>query len=424
MKKRGEIYYKNVFIQIFRDHWERFRELHPEYVSDHVEENVEKMMGCGLISNGYFEYRCLGCGEKKVVGFTCKSRFCLRCVKVYIDKWVEKMRERVFKWVSHRHVILTVPGVLWEYFRDPDLLKRLAESGVETIKEVVVRSNKGVGVDPGVVGVIQTSGRASTWNPHLHFLVTEGGLDKEGRWHDVRYFDYELLRKIWMYKVLKLLREAFPDDKGVQDKISDIYRRRSERGFIIRAKKERVRKRDIVSYLIKYVASPPIALSRIVGYDGEEVRYWYREHPTERRVEVRVSAFEFIRRMIQHIMPKQFRMVRHYGLYCRNKVSRVGEVLGKLFDGVRGVVQEFHGLLTKVKSSLSFRERMRESFGKDPFVCSRCGGELELFRIWHPRYGEIYHVRDDPRYEVIEDGQEEEEKPQPSEEQQLSLWAV
>ncbi|PIS25384.1 MAG: hypothetical protein COT45_02635 [bacterium (Candidatus Stahlbacteria) CG08_land_8_20_14_0_20_40_26] len=99
-------------VQIFRDPWSPFKERHPELITDVIEENVQKMMGCGLFKNGYFLYMCSRCGEDKRVAFICKSRFCLRCAKVYIDNWVNKIRKTIFTRVLHRHVVLTVPGSL------------------------------------------------------------------------------------------------------------------------------------------------------------------------------------------------------------------------------------------------------------------------------------------------------------------------
>jgi len=71
-------------------------------------------------------------------------------------------------------VILTVPGSLWEYFHDPSLLNALAEAGVRTVKEVASLGSRKAEIEIGIIEVIQTAGRASTWNPHLHLLVTEG----------------------------------------------------------------------------------------------------------------------------------------------------------------------------------------------------------------------------------------------------------
>lgn len=206
-----------------------------------------------------------------------------------------------------------------------------------------------------------------------------------------------------MYNLLEMMREELGDKKEVLEKIDEIYRKRREKGLIVRAKKEKVRKRDIVGYLIKYVASPPIALSRITNYDFETVTYWYREHPTDRKVIVKVSAYEFIKRMIQHIMSKGFQAVGHYGLYARRKVGKVREQLEKLFEGVKEVAQEFQQLLSGSPFHRNYRERIKESFGKDPFFCGQCKLEMILCRIWHPKHGTIYDLYESGH--VVDEGE-------------------
>jgi len=382
--RRDEIYFKNVMVQIFRDHWDQFKRFHKELVDGNIEENVRKMMGCGLIGNGYYEYICPKCLRKKKIGFSCKSRFCLGCSKAYIDRWISRMREMIFKKIKHRHIILTVPGSLWEYFHEGRMLKELSDCGVKTIKEVIKVCNKGKGLKAGIIAVTQTSGRASNWNPHLHMLVTEGGIDESGRWQDFYWFEYEILRKRWMYNLLEMVREANRGNEEVMGRIDEIYERRKRVGLIARAKREKVRKRDIVGYLIKYVVSPPIALSRITEYDGEKVTYYYREHPTDKKIATTVSAYEFIKRMIQHIPEKGLKLVRHYGLYGFRVVKKVREKLEEIFGKVRGVVQEFESLLKGSDLGRDYRDRIIKSFGNDPLRCS-CGAEMELWQIWHPK---------------------------------------
>jgi len=62
---RGEIYFKNVMVQIFRDHWDQFKRYNKEHIDKNIEENVEKMLGCGLLENGYYEYICTNCLKRR-----------------------------------------------------------------------------------------------------------------------------------------------------------------------------------------------------------------------------------------------------------------------------------------------------------------------------------------------------------------------
>lgn len=403
------IYYKNRLIQIFRDHWEPFKRLYPQLVNDDIEANVQKMMDCGLFSNGYAEYRCR-CGHIKRVPFSCKSRFCPRCSKVYTDNWVTKMKQTVFTKVTHRHIILTVPGSLWPYFHKAEMLKLLADCGVRLIKEVVSTCLKGKELELGIILVIQTAGRKSTWNPHLHLLVTEGGLDRNHHWQRFYYFDYRILRKKWMHILLTALKKALANNQEALRLIEEVFQKRESVGLIVRAKREEIRKKDIISYLIKYVVAPAIALYRISGYDGRYVEYWYREHPTDRQVFTRVSVYEFMARLIQHISGKGVKLIRHYGLYARVKIKKAKEIIDKIFKYVKTISQEFVSLVTTSVGS-NYRERLAKSFGVDPLRCPDCGQELILYEVWHPQYGTLYkneNWRDEVTIECCEENVGEE----------------
>jgi hypothetical protein len=88
------------------------------------------------------------------------------------------------------------------------------------------------------------------------------------------------------------------------------------RGLVAHVTKGKVPEqcRGLAKYLAKYVASPPIAIRRLIGYSGEEVTYWYKDHHTKKKAVVTVNVMTFIGRMVQHILPKGFQRVRYHGL--------------------------------------------------------------------------------------------------------------
>jgi len=88
----------------------------------------------------------------------------------------------MIKGTGHRHVVLTTLKELWSYFRrDRYLLKVMADAGAELIRNILKFYRKKEGIEPGIILVIQTSGRSLNFNPHLHFLITEGGLGKDNK---------------------------------------------------------------------------------------------------------------------------------------------------------------------------------------------------------------------------------------------------
>lgn len=400
------IYNQNIMVQIFRDHWSQFKHFHPNLTDDNIETNVQKMMGCGLKENGYIEYWCVtpGCHHKRIIPFSCKSRFCLRCGRVYVDKWLLRMKHTIFNRVIHRHVILTVPDKIWPYIhRDRKLLDVLTTQAKELLQDMVANFKPNRPLKIGIISVIQTFGRKGTFNPHLHLLVTEGGVGEDGRWHNVTYIDKDILKKKWLYYLLKGLKQALKDNPEVLKIIEEIYQKRKDKGLITRAMADKVRQRDIVSYLISYVASPPITLSRIVDYDGTYVTYIYKEHPTNKKITIKVTAYQFIAWMTQHIAPKGLQMVRYFGLYARKVITRTKAIIEKLLKEA-GITFGRPPLINK-----TYRNRMIESFKLDPLICPKCKQKMRLMYIWHPKYGYLYDFIRDAK-EIIPDVLEKKEE--------------
>ena len=141
---------------IFRDFWyvvcvelaSRYSILHWKSIV----ENVEKMINCGESVNGYAEYICPNCFEKKRVGFTCKCRFCTSCGKRYVDERVEKTVKSIFD-VAHRHLVFTIPQELRKIiFSDRMLIKIMMDCASKAVVEVL--QSKGVDAIPGILLVL------------------------------------------------------------------------------------------------------------------------------------------------------------------------------------------------------------------------------------------------------------------------------
>jgi hypothetical protein len=140
------------------------------------------------------------------------------------------------------------------------------------------------------------------------------------------------------------------------------------------------------TYVAKYVVSPPIAVRRIDRYDGEWVTYHYRSHRTERTEHETVDVKTFIGRMVQHTLTKGFKRIRYYGVQATKTFAKVRAAIQVALAKVEGVVKG----AVKIIARLSYRQRYKKSTGRDPLICPHCGGEMGLWRIWHPRYGVIY----------------------------------
>ena len=381
---------KQTFKQIFRDHFERFQQKNSGYDTEYYTEVIEKMLNCAEKENGYAKYRCMECGEEKIVPFTCKSSFCLSCARIKLKKWLRKIEDLLFDGVDYRHVVLTVPEDLRIYFyNNQEKLSKLIKCGIEMLKEMMSEVY-GEEIEFGYITVLQTAGRSSEYNPHVHIMMTAGGLDNNDNWHDIDFIPFDYLHKKWQYFLFEMMKEEF--GKKIYSLIDKLYNKYPD-GIVAHIKMEKVPKHEkLAKYLMKYVGSPPIALSRINEYNEDEqtVKYWYKDHRTRRRKKEEVSVMTFIGRMVQHILPKGFKRVRYYGLHAKCKANKIAEKLKEIFGKA---VEKIKETITGEKEKSLFekyRKRIEKMTGKDPLICENCGEEMILWKIHVPGYGVIY----------------------------------
>ncbi len=396
----------NVFKDIFSDHWEGFKREHSRYDTNYYNELVQKMLSCGNPEEmGYIEYLCQSCGRgRRLVSMSCKSTLCLRCGKVYVDNWVSQVSKMLHEGVIYRHIVLTMPENLRRVFYkySEELYGELFSCGVKCLDDFFSEV-RGKELQGGYIVVLQTHGRNGQYNPHLHIISTSGGFDKETeKWEHLDYLPYPVLHKKWQWYLLEMLKEKIFTEEV--RRIVDSCYKRYPNGFVANVQKGDVPSRSITlsRYLAKYVVCPPISVRRIDAYDGEEVTYHYSSHRTERVEQESVGVYTFIGRMIQHIFPKGFQRIRYYGVQATKTFEKVKGIMQKALSTVGKIVKEAIRIIEKK----SYREGYQESTGKDPFICAYCGEEMDVWTVYHPKYGIIY----DDLEEIVSGKYEQKEK--------------
>jgi len=310
---------------IFSDNhnWDVYRYQHRDELRSVEIAEVEKMLSCA--KRGYCLFECSGCGEVMVVHFGCNSRVCTHCGKRFTDKWAESIARKLFD-VKHRHVVLTIPEELrLVFYEDRILLKVLMDCAIAAITYVMAWKLNYIAV-PGIVVVLHTYGKDMKFNPHLHCLVTEGGFKGNGTWVDLHYFPFRMVRTSWQYQLLTCLKEELEDTFENVELIDFLFNRYPE-GFYIRAKDTINNKKKMIKYIGRYIRHPAVAESRIIFYDGGKVVFWY-EYDNHVRHYVMMSVNDFIHAVIDHVPDKQFKTIRHYGVYSRGIKRRFKRLLG------------------------------------------------------------------------------------------------
>jgi hypothetical protein len=334
---------------------------------------------------GFVQYRCLSCGETRRIAFTCKSTFCLSCSKVYTDRWAEFIGRRLLPQITYRHVVLTMPDFLRTWFyQDATLLSPFMRAGNACLRDIF-RTCTGVDLDIGTIIVLQTAGRSGHYNPHLHILLTGGGLNPQGQWVPVSFIPYEIMHRKWQYHLLTMLRQ-YVLDPAINTDLNRAWRN-YPKGFVAFLQPGDVPPggKGLAQYLAKYVVSPPISVRRIEQYDGETVRYWYRDHKSATIQHETLPVLRFIGRMVQHILPKGFHRIRYYGLHGHVRYAKMRQHLAEVLP--LDIPADPKGY--RVVPRRPFAELFRKSFGRDPLLCPRCGDRMQLESIYHPDYGTI-----------------------------------
>ncbi|MBB6695819.1 transposase [Cohnella xylanilytica] len=361
---------KRIFFDEHR-HWDKFVTKHRDKIRPNVLKEIEKFRQCGDPKNGFKLFVCEGCHDLRLVPYRCKGRFCTTCSCGETEEWARLLEQDVFQ-VNHRHVVFTVDEGLREVFlmhRDK-LLKEFMDEAARVVKEYFEKRHK---ITPGVIAGLHTFGARINFNPHVHMLVTMGGMKQNGEWKTYDFIPFEMLRKQWQTVVLKLIRRKLNDQekRQVQQRLQSAYSENGE-GFYVYAPKQKGNVKQQLGYIGRYIRRPAIAVSRIEEYDGKTVTFRYRDKTDGKEKTEAISVEEFIARLIRHIPDENFKTIRYYGVYSR-RIKALCKKLVSLWQ------KEARKWIVKAKQMLKRRtwsERIREQTGKPP-CCPKCESYYE-----------------------------------------------
>lgn len=388
---------ENHFVKILNSTWDDFKIKEPSYATEYYDSIVEKTVHCRDPKFGYTEYVCTECGKGfHRSGFSCKTKFCIHCARKSSMDFIEEMMCKLHPGVVYRHLILTIPAQLRQYFYNQRLNKdlynefmRAARAYIEDVFRKVTGKKK---LQIGCVVVLHTAGRKGNYNPHLHVIVMNGGIDPDtGKWIEIGYFDYKkILPRKWQWHLLGMLKR-FDSSPEMIAMVKKLWRK-YKKGFVNNFKKGNVPKKmkHLIKYLAKYISKPSISIASILScdYENEQVTYAYNDHKTKKRVVTTCSFIDFIGRLVQQILPHGFHRIKYFGLqHPSSYKKRFQEITAVLKRSGRKIVED-----TFVAYAVG-----NWKWDLDHRKCSFCGSSMEVYRIWSKKYGEIYHMLYDLR---------------------------
>lgn len=356
--------------------WVSFRKKHFSRIRGDVLDNVEKILICRTNELGFATFEC-ECGHSKNLPFTCKSRFCSTCGKIACDNWMNKVISWSLPEMQYQHIVFTIPEELRDFLlvNRKEGLDALFTASTKTLLQVFQEKYD---CKPGIISVIHTFGADIKWNPHVHVIVTCGGLSSDKlSWIWSNFLPFKLLRKSWKYNILSSLR------LWAKSTLSDLLYKKFNMFLDFLYKKEWYlnvgKKLESLEFTIRYIGRyakrPVLAETRLTDFDGVNVSFSFKDKLTQKEKVLTLPVEEFIGKLIRHIHNKGHRMIRYSGIFA----SRVKTASLTLV----------HNLLSSAKQKLilsplpitTWRERIKLFTGIDPLQCPNCSKIMSLSSI-------------------------------------------
>lgn len=380
----GSITIKYIFQH--NNNWQRFYSKYKHRIRESAVENINKLLLCHTQELGFHKYQCPHCGEIITVPHSCKSRFCSPCGKLATDRWIESCISQ-FPNTSYQHLVFTVP----EKLRTIILLNRkimlnaLFKLASHTITSWTIKTKSYI---PGIIMILHTFGRDLKFNPHIHMLLTCGGLSLDySTWINNFFIPHQVLKPIWRYNVISFIRNSAKKYQlilphTIAPNLNSFLDNLYSKIWYVNLGVKLPDARFTITYIGRYAKRPVIAESRILKYDGKFVTFSYEDHLSSQTCYVTLSVEDFIARLIQHIPDKGFRQIRYAGAFTTRVRSKLIPIINNLLENIKKSVNIFIG---------NFRNLL------DSPRCPKCGCEMMLIAISHNgKYvytDEVYNCR-------------------------------
>jgi len=327
---------------VIRSHGEAFLKKHGSRLRPEQKKVLYALAACRTAALGGHVERCLDCGHARIAYNSCRNRHCPKCQGNARAKWLAREATYLLP-VEYHHVVFTVPQeIAGLASANPVLVYRLLfEAASATLREVAANPAR-LGAQIGVLAVLHTWGQNLHHHPHLHCVVTGGGLacDAQGqvepspsspRWVSCRpgfFLPVRVLSRVFRGKFRAGLRRLFAEGMlAFPDRLASLAEpkkfvawqaRLGDKEWVVHAKPPFGGPERVLKYLARYTHRVAISNHRLLKFEHGQVTFRYKDYAdlsAGRRVKtMTLAAEEFLRRFVEHVLPKGFVKIRHYGL--------------------------------------------------------------------------------------------------------------
>jgi len=366
---------------IFRAFGPAYREVHGHEMPVRHLRAMRAIEICRTVELGGHIDQCDHGGALRISYNSCRNRHCPKCQSLEKERWLEARKKDLLP-TSYFHPVFTLPeGLRPLTLRNQELIYSLLfKAASETLTELA-NDPKHLGVEIGFMAILHTWSQTLIDHPHLHCLVTGGGLSPDGkRWISSKkdfFIPVKALSRLFRGKFLDGLKKVYEagelrfvgqieplkEAPAFKKLLTDLYHQE----WVVHCEPPFKNPQKVIDYLGRYTHRVALSNDRLVKMEGTRVTFRWRDSVDNNKIKLlTLEAFEFIRRFLFHVLPDHFVKIRYYGILShrslKGKLLRCKKLLGVSTDKEPQDVPEetWEDLLTRIT-------------GIDPRVCPHCG---------------------------------------------------
>ena len=388
---------------IFRAHgpaWRRARAGHLSLAQLKVMSAIES---CRTAALGGHVAACQDCAHTVIAYNSCRNRHCPKCQASAAERWLQAQQRDLLP-IPYFHVVFTLPEELRQIaYQNKATVYDLMFKCVSETLLTIAGDKKHLGAKIGITAVLHTWGSSLVHHPHIHCIVTGGGLaprqglrpadgnNVEPEWIHSRknfFLPVKVLSCYFRHCFLKALKTAhdkgqlrfFGEQQILEDPgwFDEHLRPLKKINWVVYAKPPFAGPESVLTYLSRYTHRVALSNRRLVGFNQKGVTFRYKDYRDgkTRWKSMTLEADEFIRRLLQHVLPKGFHRIRHYGLFANahrnDNLKRARALLS------------VQAIETKTQSNDTGQENREDQ--PCSFTCRRCGQPLIVIEILSPQH--------------------------------------
>lgn len=353
----------------------------------------ERISKCHTAGIGMHHLACSTCGHSVVQYHSCQDRHCPNCGSLKREQWLEDRMSELLP-TSYFHIVFTLPAELRSLVMGNRvaLFNLLFEASHYTLN-TMGKDSKYMGGKPGIVSILHTNGQDLSFHPHVHCIVSGGGINDAGLWVKEKRANGKFLfpesamekkyKKYFLAQLQKLVASNKVEVKDIASHISMVEKIKDKK-WNVYAKAPFGGPAQIIEYLGRYTHKVAITAHRITAITDSSITFKYKDYADGDKIKtMELSHGEFTRRFEQHLLPKRFVKIRHGGYLSHH--------------GKKARIESLHQQLGLPKPmpqvEIPFSIKMLQRIGTDYNLCPQCKkGKLEVVASFIKINGEMVNV--------------------------------